>query len=105
MSYVVKVTDEEFRPIASVVEYSDIAGNVVVIEQIPATEHTLDNGYIDDERTFGLAFKAPGYYDFDTDKYHLVDVQDITLQRKPTHTTEIVAGAAIVLILAWIFKK
>ncbi len=101
----VKVTDQDFNPIEAVVYYTDINGASVGSEYIPAgSPYTLNPGFVDNDATFSVSFTSQGFYDFDTDKYHLADFSDITLQRKPNHGIEIVAGAAILAILAFFYK-
>lgn len=105
MAYNVRVTDEAFRPIKATVVYSDLNGKVTGSEVIPisASEYTLSDTLLQD--AFTVTFTAPGYYDFDVDKYHLADSSDITLQAKPTETLAIVGGIAVLGIVALFFKK
>jgi hypothetical protein len=103
-SYSVRVTDQDFNPIDSTLTYSDINGVTTGTEVIPAGVHTLNPTLMENPDAFGMTFTAPGYYDFDIDKFHLPDSFDITLQRKPNHGIEVVAGAAIIAILAFFYK-
>jgi hypothetical protein len=103
--YKVRVTDENFQPITAVVTYTDLNGTVVGQENITERETTLNPALLDNENTFSVSFSARGFYDFDTDKYHLAEVSDITLQRKPSNTLAIVGGVSILAALLLLFKK
>lgn len=106
MPYKFQLTDEAFRPIAGVVTYNDLNGVVVATEEIPlGGVFTLNPVHV--ANAFDVTFKSKGYYDF-TVPFHVLDeedLNDITLQAKPSHTTEIIAGLSIVGIIYLFFKK
>lgn len=106
MPYKIRLTDEAFRPISGVAQFNDLNGLVVAIQEIPATQSIeLNPDYV--ARAFDVTFKSNGYYDFDV-PFHTLDendFSDITLQAKPSHTTELIAGLSILGILLLFFKK
>lgn len=104
MPYSIHITDQNFNPIAATVIYSDASGKVLGSQAVPAAGGLLDANMLNQAAT--VTFTAPGYYDFYTATAQIFEGStDITLDKQPTSTLEIILiTAAAAFAAVKIFK-
>jgi len=105
MSYTIHIVDENLVPISATAEVSDYKGATLQRITVPVTGADLDATAV--QKGSNVLFTKYGYYDFSVPVGSLWadQVNDISLQKKPTSVLLAFAvGAAVLYAITKIFK-